>query len=114
MSNPFLKREQNRRYKAGLRAERKVIKEELGGRVHPGSGAIPGLKSDGTVAEFRVESKSTKHASISIKRDWLKKISREALSAGQVPMLTISFTDDAGNVKETWAAIPLWKLQEML
>jgi len=118
MSNPFLERIAKAGTSAhGGRSERRLAKQ-TGAKLHPASGALAGAKSDATLAEFRVENKATIKDSINLERHWLEKISHEAQSNAQVPMLTISFVNGDGSPKmhtnADWVAIPLWKLQELL
>ena len=82
----------------------------------PGSGAMDGAKSDFTTANFRVESKATQAKSMSIKLDWLQKISQEALERSQVPAIAIQFVDAQGDPRKdgVFIAIPEWALQELL
>jgi hypothetical protein len=118
MTNPYLERRERVKTGHGLKSEKRVIKK-LGGKQHAGSGACAGLKSDGSVSakmEMRVECKSTIHDSISVKKEVLDKIMREALNGNQYPMLTISFVDAEGRAKPggTWALIPDYVMQELL
>jgi Holliday junction resolvase len=49
-----------------------------------------------------IESKSTEAQSIRVKREWLRKITDEALQMGRVPALALTIQD------EQWLAIPLF------
>lgn len=80
----------------GRKAEKKAAKR-LGGRTRAASGAVTGYKGDIVLPSFLCENKSTRNASLSIKLDWLEKISREAASEGKAPVLTVQFTDGNGN-----------------
>lgn len=44
-----------------------------------------------------MENKCTEHKSISLKHEWLVKITREAREVGKSPALTIQFVDKLGN-----------------
>jgi len=92
--NPYLKR--NRIPRHGQLAEKRAAKR-LGGRLTPASGAKDGAKGDITKSQFLIESKATKHASITIKLAWLDKISKEAEDSGKVPAMILQFVDVAGN-----------------
>lgn len=98
---------QNKVHKHGQRAEKKTS-SRLGVRKNPGSGAIEGLKGDLTADDFLIENKSTEHRSMSVKLEWLEKISREARQVGRSPALTIQFVDKLGNPVPygRWALIP--------
>lgn len=91
----------------GNYSERRVAKA-LGMRTTPGSGALDGAKSDAYSREFRMESKSTIHESIALKRSWLTKIHNEARSTGREPALSISFVYPDGSEKNygDWVLIP--------
>ena len=103
--NPYLKRQQRPLH--GQRAERKAAKR-LKGTLTPASGAKDGAKGDIVLRKFLVESKATKHESITIKLAWLDKIAKEALDTGRDPALLIQFVDAAGNTwrGSGWALIP--------
>lgn len=55
-----------------------------------------------------MENKATEHRSISLKLDWLEKISREARQVGKDPALSIQFVDKQGNpvANGRWVLIP--------
>lgn len=93
----------------GTTAEKSFAKR-VGGRLTPGSGALR-QKSDGeilhTSVAYRFENKATEKASLSLKLEWLEKISREATAREQVPLLSFQFVD-GGNVRPfgSWVAMP--------
>jgi hypothetical protein len=93
-ANPYLKR--MARPQHGQLAEKRAAKR-LGGRQRPGSGAMDGAKGDIVKKGFLIESKATKHDSITVKLAWLEKIDKEALDAGKDPALLIQFVDAMGN-----------------
>lgn len=65
----------------------------LTARVHAGSGAIAGYKGDMTKGQFLIESKATENQSMSLKLDWLRKVSAEALAVSKHPALLLQFID---------------------
>jgi len=92
------------------------VAEEIGGRKQPGSGSSVYAKGDVKQASaqphdpgrFLVECKQTVHKSLSVKGEWLDKISREALAAGLEPALAIEIKGMDGTYAERdWVAIPL-------
>lgn len=91
----------------GQRAEKKTARR-IAGRANPGSGSLPGLKGDITLPSFLVENKCTEHKSISLKYEWLAKVTREAREVGRCPALTIQFVDKQGTPISygRWALIP--------
>lgn len=107
MTDPFTERQNRGTHKHGQKSERKTAKR-LGGTTRPGSGAVAGAKGDIVLTEYLVENKSTEHRSISIKLEWLDKISVEAREEGKTPALSIQFVDKAGNSKRhaRWIMIP--------
>ena len=107
MSNPFTDRQNRGTHKHGQKSERKTAKR-LGGTTRPGSGAVAGAKGDILLTDYLVENKSTEHKSISLKLEWLDKISVEAREEGKAPALAIQFVDKAGNSKKRgrWVLIP--------
>lgn len=97
--NLFLNRQtKNKIGETGNQSEKKTAKR-LGGKPTPASGALAGAKGDIELPKFLVEAKSTIKESISIKREWLMKISGEALAKGKAPALVVTFTTENGTPK---------------
>lgn len=97
----------NKVHSHGQKAEKKAARR-LGGTTRAGSGAVEGFKGDITLSTFLVENKTTEHRSISLKLDWLEKVSEEARQEGREPALAIQFVDKLGNSTRTgrWVMIP--------
>jgi hypothetical protein len=88
MSNPYLDRINKRGIgHAGRQSEKKVAKS-LKAQLQIASGALTGKKSDSikktSKAEFRIESKSSKTATLRLDREWLEKITNEAIRNNQI------------------------------
>lgn len=113
-SNPFTDRQNRGTHTHGQKSEQKTAKR-LGGRTRPGSGAVAGAKGDILLTDFLVENKCTEHRSISIKLDWLDKISVEAREESKIPALSIQFVDKAGNSMRhaRWVMIPEDEFREL-
>ena len=103
----------------GRAAEKRASR---GGRPVPGSGAgraIPagrvGPKGDYEIGDFLVEVKSTTRGSLSLRRDWLEKITNEARGAGKEPALQILFVRGDGTPIPggDWVAVPRFVFDEM-
>jgi hypothetical protein len=92
--NPYLSRV-SRIGEVGRRAERKSARR-LGAKLTPASGAAQS-KGDMIKAEFLIEHKATIKASLSLQRDWLEKIEREAYLTGKQPALMVSFQHPSGH-----------------
>jgi hypothetical protein len=92
---------------AGRRAERKTAKR-VSGRERPASGARDGYKGDIELPTFLLENKSTQNESLSLKYEWLRKITKEAMCDGKMPALSLHFTDASGNPRDfgTFVLIP--------
>lgn len=111
--NPYKEDENDSAH--GGKSEKRVL-EDMGANPTLGSGAFPGMKSDGTMevgdVRLRIECKSTVHKSMRLEHAWLKKIRREALETGRIPVLTVSFVKPDGEAKIAgdWVMIPdyLW------
>lgn len=99
---------------AGRNSEKRVA-VHVGARLTPASGAVQGHKSDMYTPEYRIEAKSTQNASMSLKLEWLVKITEEALNTNKVPVLTVSFTDSVGRPRRfgDWVMIPLSHYEEI-
>lgn len=101
----------------GTVAERRTGKV-FNARMTVGSGAFR-QKSDGEFQtasqDFRFENKATEKKSMSLKRDWLEKITREAHGSQQVPLLTIQFMDGI-NLRPfgAWVCLPEAEFKRML
>lgn len=113
MGNPFTNRH-DKRHSHGQKSEKKTAKR-LSGDNRPGSGALEGAKGDIMLDEFLLENKSTEHASFSVKREWLEKISKEARAEGKTPGLSIQFVDKQGNplLYGRWVMIPEDEFKEI-
>lgn len=62
-------------------------------RRTPRSGGIWFAKGDSNNEEFLIENKTSKHNSFSIKQSVWRKLEREALTSGKLPLLSIEFGD---------------------
>jgi len=111
-NNPYIDRKKNPRH--GQKAEKRTAKR-LGGVARRGSGSIEGYKGDITLNQFLVENKATCNRSISLKLDWLDKISREARDEGRTPALSLQFVDSNGTPVShgRWVMIPEDEFKEM-
>jgi hypothetical protein len=95
--------------RASIRQENDVM-DALGGRRHPGSGALSGLKGDGSVRnKYRVETKMTRKGSFRLERGDLGKIRGECVGTEQ-PLLVLDFVDpNTGGSPDRWVTLP-WEL----
>jgi len=85
------------------------------GHRQRGSGASMYAKGDVSSDHFLIECKRTEHASLSLKKAWLDKISREAAAVSKEPALAIEIAggpDDAHGSRE-WIMIPLRVFRKM-
>lgn len=104
-------------------AQEHRVASRTGGKRVRGSGASDYSKGDvrdveAAGFEFLIESKQTIHASISIKWEWLKKITDEAQAAQCEPGLSIEIKGgkDDPRVDRDWICVPVRvfeKMQEM-
>ena len=114
MGNPFADRNGGT-HRHGQRAEKKAAKR-LGGQARAGSGAIDGFKGDITLRDWLVENKTTVHRSISLKLEWLEKISREAATENRTPAVAIQFVDKTGTSVRggRWVLLPEDEYKELI
>jgi hypothetical protein len=118
--NPFLDRVAKRNIgDSGRKSEKRTLKS-MGAKPQPASGAMAGAKSDGILKKgqnFRLELKSTTAQTLKLEREWLEKISQEALGHRQVPALVLSFVDEEGKPamkrNAEWVAIPKHIFEEL-
>jgi len=71
------------------RIQEKKLGSKMGGRVQPASGAIPMHKGDVRTPTYIIEAKRTDKKQMTLKEEWLSKISKEAARADKIPMLAI-------------------------
>ena len=89
-------------------AQEHRIADETGGKRVPGSGCSPYAKGDVKLKAFLVECKKTEKASLSIKKSWLVKISREAVAIQREPALAIEIQGGPQDAvcDRDWVMIP--------
>jgi len=92
---------------AGQKAERLTVKR-LGLSATVASGQLDGDPADGKTEALRVEIKTTVGASIRMDRMWLLQLLEDAVSHGQVPVLSFQFTHGNGEPRPglSWIAVP--------
>lgn len=97
------------------RKNEKQTSRRLNAKLTPGSGATATFKGDMTFNNYLVECKATENNSLSLKLEWLGKISREALEVGKKPLMTITFTDDTGRPRRhgAWVLVPETEFKEL-
>ena len=102
--------------------ERRVARA-LSGRRQPGSGSSMYAKGDVKqrsseafdLNRFLIECKQTKNASLSVKAEWLSKITQEAMAAGLEPALQFDIKGQKdGFVERDWIAVPLSVFKRIL
>jgi hypothetical protein len=98
----------------GRKAETRTAKR-LGGRLTRASGSMASDKGDFHLDEFLTENKATENDSLSLKYDWLTKISREALDDKKSPALAVQFVDGIGRPKKfgSWVLISEQMFEEV-
>lgn len=101
--------------KLGKKAEA-LAAQRLGGSVRKGSGCGPIHKGDITLGEYLIEHKATEKGSLSVRYEWLTKITNEALGLNKTPALQIVFMRGDGNPKPSgsWVMVPEWHYRELI
>lgn len=113
-TNPFLNRNKVKTH--GLKSEKRTAKR-FDTKPRAGSGSIEGYKGDISLESFLVENKCTEHKSISLKYDWLHKITEEALAEGRDAALSLQFVDLTGTPiaqDAKWVMIPERVFKELV
>lgn len=95
------------------RHEKRTAKE-LGGITIAGSGAFLGKKGDIAAGDFLIEKKQTNKGSISITRDHLSKITREAHAVSRKPAMNYEFETIVAGTENNWVLIPLSVFKELM
>lgn len=97
------------------RQQEERVASRVGGRRQRGSGASDYAKGDVKAEDFLIECKQTEKASLSVKGEWLSKITREAMAAGKSPALSIEIKGiDDGLVEHDWVAVPMSVFRRLL
>ena len=96
--------ERSNRDRASL--QEKVSASRYGGRVKPGSGSSALSKGDVQTRAFLIEMKQTIHGSISVKGEWLEKITNEARGEGRLPALEIKLKVSDPLCESEWVLVP--------
>ena len=109
-------------YKKSQKQEDRLAKK-LGGKKQKGSGSAKFNKGDVRMPEMLTEAKHTDKKSISVKLEYLRKITKEAQAYDLIPALAIAFgwlpTDSTEEkayraVERDWVLIPSAFLRELL
>lgn len=93
--------------------QEKEAAKRYGGRTKPGSGSSPLSKGDVQTRSFLMEMKGTIHQSLSVKAEWLIKISKEAAFEGRHPALEIKIPLNDPLIEDTWVLVPASVFKEM-
>jgi Holliday junction resolvase len=118
----WLENPNHERARKSNKQERRVA-SRLGGRRIRNSGGARWSKhdhstDDGDVAtpEFHVEQKTTRKASMSLKREWLRKVKEGARKFGKDPAVVITFDDSTKPYEppEDWILMPVEVAQRVL
>lgn len=104
---------QRSRRKDSERQEKRCA-ASLGGKRRPASGAMEFRKGDVACRLILVECKRTQGRSLSLKAEWLDKISREALAEGKEPVLHVEIQGVSPLTPRDWALVPLDLLRQLV
>lgn len=91
------------------------VANKLNGHRQAGSGSSIYAKGDIKLDNFLIECKTTQNKSISIKKGWLSKITKEALAVQKDPALSFEIGGDSDPVTENdWIAIPMSVFERLI
>ena len=79
----------------------------------PASGATDSKKGDVILKDFLLDDKSTVKGQLTITKEMLIKVNREAREAGKSPALSISFLN-MGLASNTWVCIPIDDFERLI
>lgn len=105
------------------REQEESVARHLNGKRQAGSGSSIYAKGDviqrttnaHDLDKFLIECKQTVHASLSVKGEWLSKITREAMAAGKEPALAIEIKGhDDPTTEAHWVAVPMSVFRRIL
>jgi len=108
------------------RKQEQRVADRLGGRRLPANGAKsisrwstskvlntnPTQKGDLSCREFHIEHKRTETDTMSIKREWVRKVSEGARFAGKDPAVIVTF-EKRGMPEEDWVLVPIAVFERM-
>lgn len=104
---------QKKRRRKSMKQEDRVA-DAFGGYRQAGSGAVAGRRGDAKGVELLGECKRTEKKSISIKMDYLEKITQEAVSYNRIPAVAIEFEDTPKLVPRDWVLLPAGFVSQLL
>lgn len=112
--NPYLRRRFKAKGKHGQASEKRLAKL-TGGKQTRASGALDFEKGDLKFTVLLAEAKATVRKSLSLKYEWLVKITKEALPLNRRPVVFISFVEESGKDKlyGDWVLIPRTLYEEL-
>lgn len=96
------------------RDHEETVAKRSGGKRRAASGAAPGKPADTKDEQFLRECKATKGAGITIKAEWLEKITQQALPRGMTPLLEIRVDGQAPPTPTDWVLIPAQEFEILL
>ena len=88
------------------------VESKVGGRRQAGSGNQQWAKGDIKTDTHLIECKTTEKKSMSIKAEWLAKITEEAQMEGRMPAVQISFENMQAGVDKDWIMVPMTQLDK--
>ncbi len=105
-NNTFSGERDNLKIKKQSRKQEHDIAKLIGGKRNPLSGSDYRAKADVKSDKFLIEAKMTEKASLSVKAEWLEKITMEAMAQGRLPALSIRLNFDNRLVEHDWYLVP--------
>jgi hypothetical protein len=95
-----------KKIKKHSRQQEKEVMDDIGGFTQPGSGCVPGYKSDGRLQGIvRMEAKFTYGNIFSLRKADLDKVRGEC-EGREIPSLVVDFKDSAsGKTRDSWVLI---------
>jgi hypothetical protein len=95
-----------KKVKKHSKKQEETVMANIGGRTQPGSGCVPGYKSDGRLqGRVRMEAKFTYGSIFSLRKSDLDKVRGEC-EGRELPAVVIDFKDSAsGKTRDSWVLI---------
>lgn len=98
-----------------VRQQEEQIADDIGGQRHLGSGAFANKKSDVSNERYQIEAKQTQNASLSLKQEWLIKISKEAMGKSKVPLMHLRFLNRKDVIcEDDWVVMPYREFKRLV
>lgn len=101
------------KFRLKIKKQETRASDSVSGKRHAASGALFFAKGDGSGENYVIECKRTDKKSISIKAEYLDKITKEAVSQGKLPLLFIELPTVGVFTAKDWVVMTMDHFKEI-